>query len=151
MTVERKSVRHGRLTVNVPADWEDESTVRFASPPSPDADKASFRSTLSIGLEPVGEVGQTSRSVLERLGDVLRQSGVECEDVTWSEGKIGDHPATIVERVVTMMGGAKAHELMAAAIVGEEALIVTAASSDKRWSAERAALEELLAGVRFNG
>lgn len=147
----RKVVQHGRVTVEVPEDWVDESTVRFATPVQSTTKKTSFRSTLSISLEPVHDAGATSRDVLEKLGQVLRESGVRCEDVSWSDGRIGDHEAKIVEREVTMMGGAKAHQVMAAAIVGDEALIVTAASSEKRWQAEHEELEALLAGVRFRG
>jgi hypothetical protein len=151
MSQERKSVQHGRLVVEVPRHWEDESTVRFASPPDDHPERSAFRSTLSISLEPVATAGDSPRRVLERLGEVLRQSGVVCDDVQWTDGKIGDLPAVIVERRVVMMGGARAHELMAAAIVGDEALIVSAAASEKRWEEERAQLESLVAGVRFHG
>jgi hypothetical protein len=150
-------VEHGRVTLAVPEGWVDESTVSFSSPtaeglaaPLSPKQAPAYRSTLNVTVEPLPEGVADARALLEGIGESLRGAGVTCEDVAWREDfSMGGRAGALVERKV-ILHDTPARQLMAAAIVGDNAVVASAATAETEIERERSVLEELLGQVRFS-
>lgn len=148
------SVRHGRLTLEIPEGWADESTVTYAAPVQEALTAAlaakrapTYRSNLSVSVELKPDEMKTALEFLKGVGDALREQGIEIKDLKSGPFELGDHEGAVIERRVNL-GGQIVRQWSAAAFIGPNVLIATASTAESEASKHEKLLLHLLGQVR---
>jgi hypothetical protein len=149
--------KYGRLTLDVPDGWQDESTLLFVTPPAagmaaPLSGRAaeSFRANVSVSVQPLVEGDPTEpRAYLEAATALLRAHGAAFEDAGASSITIGGRAGWAMERVLEH-GGRLVRQLTAVAIADGRAVIATASCEASRAAAELAALRTFVERIRID-
>ncbi len=154
MSVERVPFRHGPLTVAVPADWRDETTVVLSSPPraglaAPLSARAAteVRDTLTLTLEARPEDISSARDYLERMGEQLAESGVAVKTHHLFPVTMCGTEGACAERSVDI-DGLVVRQLTGVALLGDHVVVATASTAESDGDRSRHALLELVTSVQ---
>ena len=148
-------LQYGRLTLDVPDDWTDASSLLFVMPPSqglaaPLSAKpaGTFTANVSVSTEPL-EAGDPTepQAYLEAATALLKQSGAQFEDAGASAIKMGDRDGWAMERVLEH-GGHVVRQLSAVTIVDGRAIIATASCEASRAPADLPKLRSFIEKIR---
>lgn len=133
-------VLHGALSVELPVGWRDESTVTLTAPGT------EYPTTVSITFEPVDASVKDSSDVVRRLGEMLREAGVETEDLLIEAVTLAGLEGTLVERRVSI-GGRRLRQLTAATLLEGRALVATATIREDELEDQRPAVTKVFESI----
>lgn len=148
-------VRHGRVELAVPGDWQDRSTLAFVSPlvASPSigptvAHVEPYRSTLTATFEALPDGVTSAEVLLERMDAELARAGVQAPRLAAGAMEIAGRPASFVERRLELQG-VLVRQLVAAVLVEGAAILFTASVQESR-RAELASLKDVIAAAKIS-
>ena len=147
------SVRHGRISVAVPAGWEDDTTVSFLGPVKEHASAGAVpgsersRPTFAVSLERLPLGIADAEDFLKQLGEGLTAAGARLRDVEVRAFEMGGRKGALADREVTLPDG-RLRQLSAAVVVGGDVVLATAAADAAVFEQQKATLLEMLAAVK---
>jgi len=145
-------IQHGALAIDVPADWQDQSTVLFVAPRTEES-----LTTLSTVEQPTEAVSLTfvtdsddPKRILERQAESLRKmdAGFELLGEGPFETALGS--GWSYEQRFDM-GGSVVRQLAVACRVGPVVVLATGAAVDARFDRHRNQLAAILASLKLGG
>lgn len=148
-------VRHGRLEIDLPSQWLDESTLLFAAPAKEDASAAlsprapqAYRSHVTVSVEP-NPGGHGSDGYLRAMGAALLRAGLESIERRLVPFRCAAGEGHLVERQI-LLDGQAIRQWTLALVKGPNVVVATAATSEGRASLDEPVLLGALSSLSFD-
>ena len=146
---------HGRLTISLPGDWRDRSTLLFIGPHTASASAplqagaaAAFQSNIVITVESKPEGIETPKAFLEQMSDSMHAAGVDVQRVDSTPFPLGEQDGWCIALRVDVEGTVM-RQLVVATFCDELAVVATGSTEESMHAEQIELLREILATVRF--
>jgi hypothetical protein len=144
--------RHGALTIDVPQDWRDASSVAFVSPSThapgvpmaPGARPTGYHPNLGVSFERLPQGVASPRAYLEQTAEQLRAADVGFVELSAGELSLAGQPGWCSERRF-LAGEVVCRQLCAACFLDGQLLVAAGTVAE---AAPREAMEQLRAMIR---
>ncbi|MEM6732720.1 MAG: hypothetical protein AAF658_14265 [Myxococcota bacterium] len=148
-------MRHGRMTIEIPEDWFDDSDLLFESPPVrgvavPLSGKPApeHRSNVSVNFEPKPDGIDNVQQYAEHMEDLVETHGEDTARIRSEPRTVGGRDAHLIVRVVTLTAKVRQYSLSIDA--GDRFVLATASVNESLANQQEASLLEILESVRFD-
>jgi hypothetical protein len=148
------SVQHGKLTLDVPRGWVDNSSIVYVAPPATGLGASlsgrpapSYRSNVTVSVEQRPDALATPREFLGSLGDALRRAGLEVSDLSTTPFVMSDRKGALATRRVRL-DGQLVRQWTAVVYLGPNVIVATASTTESEAAKDEPELLRLLGSVR---